>query len=366
MRKKPPKNGTAPIRERIGAEQTKQMVSDEDNKDHKPAPSKSASKNDDRSKNFRPLQPADEGPWCWQSRAALDIIRDTLTEAGIVGSTLATYSALTYLASRHGAPVFIENNALIAHLAGVTIPTARRAMKGLAACGLLQVEERREGGFKLPNRYTLLSIENHFASMENGAGVSVSDKSKEKTDDSMYRGGGLRAVEQRTTVAWDMPLALSGNLPIPPEVLAEKSPFGYFRTTKVGEEFWQVVAGFAQQAGIDELTASTWFRLSASTGWVIPDRSGKPKRMRHWQRALEGFAKAFANREPVNLDSVSNEKFWEGVEKLGIDPGIANDWLDYMKSKGWKRTNSRTGEQEPIFDFIGSVYAYAQIVDVSL
>jgi hypothetical protein len=69
---------------------------------------------------------------------------------------------------------FIATKALIAFRAGVSTKTAERALKFLAALGVVHIELR--SGLRLPNRYQLLSLRHHDVSMRH------EQKQGQKTD----------------------------------------------------------------------------------------------------------------------------------------------------------------------------------------
>lgn len=110
-----------------------------------------------------PRSPKD-GPWCWQSKAAHVLIRDSFDATHNVGSALAVYSALTEIASDAGAPSFTTTHAWISGMSGISVSTVQRHLKEFSALGLLAVSTPK---LKAPSAYTLLAIGNGCLSFGN-------------------------------------------------------------------------------------------------------------------------------------------------------------------------------------------------------
>jgi hypothetical protein len=70
----------------------------------------------------------DDGPWCWQNKAARRRIRDALDATNNVASALATYGALTEIASDEQANPFTTTHAWISRMSGAS----RRAAQSRA------------------------------------------------------------------------------------------------------------------------------------------------------------------------------------------------------------------------------------------
>jgi len=95
------------------------------------------------------------GPWCWQSKGALRLLRDAHDATNDVTTALAVYVALTECASNEGKDTFTAAHAWIARLSGVSPTTIKRHLKTFAEIGLIAVEAPR---LRAPARFHLLSV----------------------------------------------------------------------------------------------------------------------------------------------------------------------------------------------------------------
>ena len=99
-----------------------------------------------------------DGPFCWQSKAALWRIRDSLgDDLSAACRTRSVYLALCEIASDNGAAQFIVPKGLLAFRAGLSPRTVQRVFPDLERAGVLTVE-RNATGLKASSRYTLLAV----------------------------------------------------------------------------------------------------------------------------------------------------------------------------------------------------------------
>jgi hypothetical protein len=107
------------------------------------------------------LRQINDGPFCWQSKTALTMIRNAINnEGGNTAYAIAVYVAVTELASDEQSETFSRYIANIARRAGVSYRTAAIYLKRLESCGLIGIERRFVEGSKerLSNVYTLRHI----------------------------------------------------------------------------------------------------------------------------------------------------------------------------------------------------------------
>jgi hypothetical protein len=118
---------------------------------HKPNESKSSSRG----------KPSDEKPFCWQSRAALERIRES-QDMNHLSAALAIYGALTEIASRkgNGSESFTETQRSIMQLAGIASRnTLRKYLDDLCEMQLVKITKNHyPNGVIAPSTYTLLSV----------------------------------------------------------------------------------------------------------------------------------------------------------------------------------------------------------------
>jgi hypothetical protein len=101
------------------------------------------------------LRKASDSPFCWQSKAALRLIRESLDKERTVASGIAVYVALTEIASDQQSETFITTEAWVAMKAGVSVKTASDRIKDLVVIGLVKVSTAK---LKAPSTFTLLSV----------------------------------------------------------------------------------------------------------------------------------------------------------------------------------------------------------------
>jgi len=113
----------------------------------------------------RPLRSLKDGPWCWQSKAALRRIREAFDASNNVATALAVYGALCEIASDSGADEFTTTHAWIRQISGASVRTIQGHLKVFAELGLVSVSTAR---LRAPSRYRLLPFGNDCATLGNG------------------------------------------------------------------------------------------------------------------------------------------------------------------------------------------------------
>ncbi|MBK8477563.1 MAG: hypothetical protein IPL39_15055 [Opitutaceae bacterium] len=98
---------------------------------------------------------AKDGPFCWQSKPALRLLRDAHDATNDVTTALAVYVALTECASNEGKETFTAAHAWIARLSGVSPTTIKRHLKTFTEVGLIAVEAPK---LRAPARFHLLPV----------------------------------------------------------------------------------------------------------------------------------------------------------------------------------------------------------------
>jgi hypothetical protein len=107
-----------------------------------------------------PLRDIKDGPFCWQSKAALRKVRDNVADMKIGSSILKVYSALTEIASDEQSEIFETTQPHIATKALLSTATVKRALPILEELSALKITPNARPGSKLkaPNTYALLPI----------------------------------------------------------------------------------------------------------------------------------------------------------------------------------------------------------------
>lgn len=95
-------------------------------------------------------------PWCWQPKAALKRIRDSLDAENAVASGLLVYVALTEIASDKHSNTFQTTHSFIAMRSGLSQRTVQQRIKGLTDIGVLGCVVP---SLRTPATYTLLPTE---------------------------------------------------------------------------------------------------------------------------------------------------------------------------------------------------------------
>lgn len=110
-----------------------------------------------------PCRDIGDGPWAWQEKNMLRLIRDRFAEVNGAAAALVVYLALTELASDEQAETFIATKAKIASRAGLSYRKTADTLKALEAIGVVYIEAQKaakahNAQIKAPNRYTLTTI----------------------------------------------------------------------------------------------------------------------------------------------------------------------------------------------------------------
>lgn len=98
-----------------------------------------------------------DGPFCWQSKAALRLIREQFGEDPSLPSALGIYSAITEIASDQGTEEPVTTHNWIAHISGYSVATVKRRVAELESERFLEKIRQNNGG-KGPCMYRLLTI----------------------------------------------------------------------------------------------------------------------------------------------------------------------------------------------------------------
>src|ERR1043166_1045301 len=109
--------------------------------------------------------PSNEDPGCWQSKAALERIRQALDGKKAVTSALAGYLALREIASDEEGHTFSTTHAHIASRCGLSVRTVAARLKDLASIALVAIVTPQR---LAPSTYTLLSFGNDCRTIRNG------------------------------------------------------------------------------------------------------------------------------------------------------------------------------------------------------
>jgi hypothetical protein len=111
----------------------------------------------------------EDSPFCWQAKDGLKIIRESLDGAHAVASGLATYLALTEIASDEQSPEFLTTHSWIALKSGLGARIFWARLKDFERLKLIAVKDT---AWKGPAKYTLLSFGNGCDTSRNGCGRS--------------------------------------------------------------------------------------------------------------------------------------------------------------------------------------------------
>lgn len=113
----------------------------------------------------RPLSPGEDGPWMWQCKMGVRLIRASLDGINAVSSGLLVYFALTELASNQQAATFVTTRLKIGELTGLSVRTVQLRLNDLKELGLLISSTPQ---LKRASTYTILSVMgNHCTTMCN-------------------------------------------------------------------------------------------------------------------------------------------------------------------------------------------------------
>lgn len=104
------------------------------------------------------------GPFCWQEKTALRKIREACGNVGDGASTLATYLALTEIASDKQSDAFQTTQEYIAGKACLSLATVKRRLKLLSELGLIEITVPK---LRAPGTYRLLQIAHNKPAVAN-------------------------------------------------------------------------------------------------------------------------------------------------------------------------------------------------------
>jgi hypothetical protein len=156
----------------------------------------------------KPRNIKEVGPWCWQEKEALRMIRDVCEDGnGHSASELATYLALSELASDAQLETFQAPISLVARRAGVSYRTAANILKRFESLKLIAVARSTVPGTKerAPSTYTMLR--NHCATLRKQnqnclqRSTEESEESNKRTHKAVVSANGL-TEEQKQIVTY--------------------------------------------------------------------------------------------------------------------------------------------------------------------
>ncbi len=114
-------------------------------------------------------QPTGTGPWCWQQKLALRLIRDRMNGDSKAVYVLSTYHALTEIASDEAAETFKTSHPYLAGKAGCSVSQMKLALEELVGAGLILIETPKLRG---PCSFTLLAVPEIDSVSRNGTNDS--------------------------------------------------------------------------------------------------------------------------------------------------------------------------------------------------
>jgi hypothetical protein len=111
---------------------------------------------------MNPKRSTKDGPFCWQTKKVLRLIRDHFDDTNSASSALAVYLSLTEIASDGKSEVFQRRILEIAERAGVSYKTAAKVLSRLEALSIIAITRNKISGTKenAPSTYTLLKLGN--------------------------------------------------------------------------------------------------------------------------------------------------------------------------------------------------------------
>jgi hypothetical protein len=112
-------------------------------------------------------------PYCWQAKAVLRKIREACDRTNTVASAVATYVALTEIASDETNDRFTTTHAWIARMSGLGIRTVQARLKELVEIGALAIETP---DLRAPSTYHLLAFGNGCVAFGNGCAAFSNGK----------------------------------------------------------------------------------------------------------------------------------------------------------------------------------------------
>jgi hypothetical protein len=127
------------------------------------------------------------GPFCWQSKDVLRLIRDSFDETNSVTSALAIYGSLSEKASDEQSETFDCRIRDIAARAGVSYKTAANVLRRFEALAIIAIQRNKISNTQenAPSTYTLLRLSNRFPRLGNGSQpVSIPRRIEESPEQS--------------------------------------------------------------------------------------------------------------------------------------------------------------------------------------
>ncbi len=245
-----------------------------------------------------------DGPFCWQSKAALRRIRDSFgDDESALCRTRSVYLALCEIASDKGAAQFIVPKGLLAFRAGLAPRTVQRVFPDLEKAGVLTIE-RNATGLKASSRYTLLAVPattghnvstsgHGVSTIGHGGGSGLSplyEERKEPKEPISAPNGASELLEAQAKpiapVSKPRPASSPFVIPTAEEVTAYASEIGY------------------------PFNGSAWCDSYAQKGWMV----GKSK-MKDWQAAVRNWK---ANGWEPNGATATNGRPEATVRRLNL------------------------------------------------
>lgn len=199
----------------------------------------------------KPLRKSSGTAWCWQDKAVLRRIREAFDATNDVASALATYTALTEIASDRQREDFVTTHAWIARASGLSVRTVQARLAVLSEIGLVEVITP---SLRAPSTYRLLSFGNGCATSGNGC-VAFGNGQKQTT---------LPTLEES------------------PEESPEES--GKKRASRFTPPTIDEVKAYAGEIQLADTEADKFFDYYVSKGWQV----GKTP-MRDWKAALRNW-----------------------------------------------------------------------------
>jgi len=116
-----------------------------------------------------PTRKIGDGPFCWQSKPVLRLIRDHFDQTNNVTSAIAVYVTLTEIASDMQAESFDRRIGEIAARAGVSYRTAAKILTCFEKLSIIAITRNKISGTNenAPSTYTLLMLGNGFPTFGN-------------------------------------------------------------------------------------------------------------------------------------------------------------------------------------------------------
>jgi hypothetical protein len=146
-----------------------------------------------------------DGPFCWQNKGALRLIRDHFDSTNTVASALAVYVSLTEIASDEQSEVFARRVGDIASRAGLSYKTTIKVLHRLEALGLVVTTRNKVAGTKenAPSTYRLVRLGNKCPTSGNGSKQpSVPRKDEECLEEYLEKHRGQRPPRTHHSDEW--------------------------------------------------------------------------------------------------------------------------------------------------------------------